>query len=75
MTRAGSSSNTSTKTCISACGFKLADAKAQLDRVGKRFWSLTRFILDGARRFDDTRSGLRSGAPAARGHRERAATT
>jgi superfamily II DNA/RNA helicase len=26
---------------------QLADAKAQLDRVGKRFWSLTRFMLDG----------------------------
>lgn len=32
---------------------KLADAKAQLDRVGQRFWSLTRFILDGSARFDD----------------------
>ncbi|RWM10931.1 MAG: DEAD/DEAH box helicase [Mesorhizobium sp.] len=32
---------------------KLADAKAQLDRVGQRFWSLTRFILDGRARFDD----------------------
>jgi hypothetical protein len=32
---------------------QLADAKAQLDRVGERFWSLTRFILDGHARFDD----------------------
>lgn len=32
---------------------QLADAKAQLDRVGQRFWSLTRFILDGRARFDD----------------------
>ncbi|MCX7357097.1 MAG: SNF2-related protein, partial [Alphaproteobacteria bacterium] len=32
---------------------KLADAKAQLDRVGQRFWSLTRFILDDSARFDD----------------------
>ncbi len=32
---------------------KLADAKAQLDRVGQRFWSLTRFILDDRARFDD----------------------
>jgi SNF2-related domain/Helicase conserved C-terminal domain len=32
---------------------KLADAKAQLDRVGQRFWSLTRFILDERARFDD----------------------
>jgi hypothetical protein len=32
---------------------KLADAKAQLDRVGQRFWSLTRFILHERARFDD----------------------
>jgi len=32
---------------------QLADAKAQLDRVGKRFWSLTRFILADRARFDD----------------------
>ena len=32
---------------------KLADAQAQLDRVGKRFWSLTRFMLDGRARFDE----------------------
>lgn len=32
---------------------KLADAKAQLDRVGQRFWSLTRYILDARARFDD----------------------
>ncbi|ANM17193.1 DNA/RNA helicase SNF2-related protein [Rhizobium sp. N541] len=32
---------------------KLADAKAQLDRVGQRFWSLTRYILDDRARFDD----------------------
>ncbi|WP_419861784.1 SNF2-related protein [Candidatus Palauibacter sp.] len=32
---------------------QLADAKAQLDRVGKRFWSLTRLMLDGRARFDD----------------------
>jgi ERCC4-related helicase len=32
---------------------KLADAKAQLDRVGQRFWSLTRFMLDNRARFDD----------------------
>jgi SNF2-related domain/Helicase conserved C-terminal domain len=32
---------------------KLADAKAQLDRVGQRFWSLTRFILNERARFDD----------------------
>src|SRR5207248_5061875 len=32
---------------------KLADAKAQLDRVGQRFWSLTRFMLNDRARFDD----------------------
>ncbi len=32
---------------------QLADAQAQLDRVGKRFWSVTRFMLDGRARFDD----------------------
>lgn len=32
---------------------QLADAQAQLDRVGQRFWSLTRFILGGQARFDD----------------------
>jgi hypothetical protein len=32
---------------------QLADAKAQLDRVGLRFWSLTRFILAERARFDD----------------------
>jgi hypothetical protein len=32
---------------------QLADAKAQLDRVGKRFWALTQFMLDGRARFDE----------------------
>ena len=32
---------------------QLADAKAQLDRVGQRFWSLTHFILADRARFDD----------------------
>jgi ERCC4-related helicase len=32
---------------------QLADAKAQLDRVGQRFWSLTRYILADCARFDD----------------------
>jgi hypothetical protein len=32
---------------------QLDDAKAQLDRYGQRFWSLTRFMLDGRARFDD----------------------
>lgn len=33
---------------------QLADAKAQLDRVGERFWSLTRFALADRARFDDS---------------------
>jgi ERCC4-related helicase len=32
---------------------QLADAKAQLDRFGQRFWALTRFMLDSRARFDD----------------------
>jgi len=32
---------------------RLEDAQAQLDRVGRRFWSLTRRVLDGQARFDD----------------------
>ena len=32
---------------------QLADAQAQLDRVGQRFWSLTQFMLDDRARFDD----------------------
>jgi hypothetical protein len=32
---------------------QLDDAKAQLDRFGRRFWSLTRFMLNGGARFDD----------------------
>lgn len=32
---------------------QLEDAKAQLDRVGKRFWDLTKFILDDRAGFDD----------------------
>jgi hypothetical protein len=32
---------------------QLADAQAQLDRVGRRFWSLTHFMLEGRARFDD----------------------
>ena len=32
---------------------QLADAQARLDRVGGRFWSVTRFMLDGRARFDD----------------------
>ena len=32
---------------------ELADAKAQLDRFGQRFWSLTQFMLDDRATFDD----------------------
>jgi hypothetical protein len=32
---------------------ELEDAKAQLDRFGKRFWSVTRFMLYDRGRFDD----------------------
>ncbi|MGE0535324.1 MAG: SNF2-related protein [Pirellulales bacterium] len=32
---------------------RLADTRAQLDRVGKRFWQVTRFILNNQARFDD----------------------
>jgi len=32
---------------------RLADAQAQLDRIGRRFWSLTRWMLDGRASFDD----------------------
>jgi hypothetical protein len=32
---------------------QLDNAKAQLDRFGQRFWSLTRFMLDGRAHFDD----------------------
>lgn len=32
---------------------QLADAQAQLDRFGKRFWAVTQFMLDGVACFDD----------------------
>ena len=32
---------------------QLADARAQLDRFGQRFWALTRYMLAGRARFDD----------------------
>ena len=32
---------------------QLVDAHAQLDRMGRRFWSLIRFMIDGRARFDD----------------------
>ncbi|ADV63938.1 SNF2-related protein [Isosphaera pallida ATCC 43644] len=33
---------------------RLADTQAQLDRVGQRFWSVTRFMLNDRAAFDDT---------------------
>ncbi|MEX2527034.1 MAG: SNF2-related protein [Gemmatimonadota bacterium] len=33
---------------------QLADAQAQLDRVGRRFWTLTGFMLAGRAEFDET---------------------
>jgi superfamily II DNA/RNA helicase len=50
---------------------QLDDAKAQLDRFGQRFWSLTRFMLDDRASFDDERAGLRSRTSATYGHRAR----
>lgn len=32
---------------------RLEDTRAQLDRVGRRFWEVTRFILDDRAEFDD----------------------
>jgi hypothetical protein len=33
---------------------RLLDTQAQLDRVGQRFWNVTRFILNGLASFDDS---------------------
>jgi hypothetical protein len=33
--------------------FNLSGAKTQMDRVGRMFWALTRFILDGKATFED----------------------
>jgi hypothetical protein len=41
---------------------QLDDARAQLDRFGQRFWSLTRFMLDGrARCYEDVTRRATSG--------------
>jgi ERCC4-related helicase len=32
---------------------ELEDARARLDRFGRRFWAVSRFMLDGRARFDD----------------------
>ena len=42
---------------------RLADARAQLDRVGQRFWSLTRFMLANKASFDDETLSFRLTAP------------
>ena len=53
---------------------RLADTKAQLDRVSKRFWSVTRFVLDQKANFNDERltfdlhSSPCDAAPAGRYH-------
>jgi superfamily II DNA or RNA helicase len=53
---------------------RLADARAQLDRVGQRFWSLTRHVLADRARFDDAalafdlRLAPRDDIPAGRYH-------
>ena len=53
---------------------QLADARARLDRVGGRFWSVTRFMLDGRARFDDASLAFdlehppRAGIPKGRYH-------
>ena len=53
---------------------QLADAQSRLDRVGGRFWSVTRFMLDGRARFDDASLAFdlehppRAGIPKGRYH-------
>ncbi len=42
---------------------RLADARAQLDRVGQRFWSLTRFMLADKASFDDEALSFHLTAP------------
>jgi hypothetical protein len=42
---------------------KLADTKAQLDRVSKRFWAVTRFILEGKAQFDENTLAFQLGDP------------
>ncbi len=42
---------------------QLADAQAQLDRVGKRFWSLTHFMLAGRADFDEQALAFDLGEP------------
>ena len=42
---------------------RLADARAQLDRVGQRFWSLTHFMLSNKASFDDEALSFHLTAP------------
>lgn len=41
----------------------LEGAQQQLDRVGTMFWRLTRFVLNGSARFDDTKLGFDLNSP------------
>lgn len=53
---------------------ELADAKAQLDRFGRRFWSVTKLILRGSAAFDESEHAFdlneppREGIPLGRYH-------
>lgn len=42
---------------------QLENARAQLDQVGRRFWSVTRHVLDGAARFDEEEFAFDLDAP------------
>src|SRR5688572_1762054 len=46
---------------------RLEDAKAQLDQVGRRFWTVTKHVLNGAARFDDTEYAFDLTAPPSEG--------
>lgn len=46
---------------------QLADAQSQLDRFGKRFWSVTHHMLEGRAQFDDTNLVFDLGHPPATG--------
>jgi hypothetical protein len=46
---------------------RLADARAQLDRVGQRFWGLTRFMLSRNAAFDDDTLSFNLTSPPATG--------
>ncbi|PTL37138.1 hypothetical protein CLG94_00985 [Candidatus Methylomirabilis limnetica] len=50
---------------------QLDNTKAQLDRFGQRFWSLTRFLLYDRARFYDAALAFDLEPPAERGDRDR----